>query len=45
MISLKMIGNSDIETNFPHKLLLTGRQFTRLSKASANNLPDNIKLS
>ena len=27
-LSPNMIGNSDVETNFPHKLLLTNRQIT-----------------
>ena len=40
-----MIGNSDDETNFPHKLLLTNRQIQNLRKTFANNLSANIKLS
>ena len=40
-----MIGNSDDETNFPHKLLLTDRKFANLHKAFANNSPVNIQLS
>ena len=28
-----MIGNSDDETNFPHKLLLTNRQVANLRRA------------
>ena len=40
-----MIGNSDDETNFPHKLLLTNRQVKNLRKVFANNLSNNIKLS
>ena len=40
-----MIGNSDDETNFPHKLLLTNRQFVNLRKAFANHISTNIKLS
>ena len=40
-----MIGNSDNETNFPHKLLLTNRQVSSLRKALANLLLTNIKLS
>ena len=40
-----MIGNSDDETNFPHKLLLTNRQITNLRKAFANYLSADIKLS
>ena len=44
-LSLNMIGNSDDETNFPHKLLWTNRQVPNLSKAFANHLSTNIKLS
>ena len=40
-----MIGNSDDETNFPHKLLLTNRQVANLCKAFANYLSTDIKLS
>ena len=40
-----MIGNSDDETNFPHKLLITNRQVANLGKAFANYLLTNIKLS
>ena len=40
-----MIGNSDNETNFPHKLLLTNRQVASLRKAFANYLSTDIKLS
>ena len=43
-LSSNMIGNSD-ETNFPHKLLLTNRQFANLRKAFANHISTNIKLS
>ena len=32
-LSSNIIGNSDDETNFPHKLLLTNRQVTNLCKA------------
>ena len=38
-----MIGNN--ETNFPHVLLLTGRQISSLRKAFANNSSTDIKLS
>ena len=31
-LSSNMIGNSDDETNFPHKLLLTNRQIANLRK-------------
>ena len=44
-LSLNVTGDSKDETNFPHKLLLTGRQGSRLSKAFANNSSANIKLS
>ena len=40
-----MIGNSDDETNFPHKLLVTNRQVANLRKAFANYLSTDIKLS
>ena len=40
-----MIGNSDDETNFPRKLVLTNRQVANLWKAFSNNSSINIKLS
>ena len=40
-----MIGNSDDETNFPHKLFLTNRQVANLRKAFANHTSTDIKLS
>ena len=40
-----MIGNSDDETNFPHKLLLTNRQVANIRKALANHTSTDIKLS
>ena len=40
-----MIGNSNHETSFPHKLLLTNRQVSNLSKAFANKSSTDIKLS
>ena len=40
-----MIGNSDDETNFPHKLLLTNKQITNLRKAFTNHTSTDIKLS
>ena len=40
-----MIGNSNDEHSFPHKLLLTNTQVSRLHKASVNNSSTNIKLS
>ena len=44
-LSSNMIGNSDDETNFPHKILLTNRQVASLRKAFANYLSTDIKLS
>ena len=44
-LSSNMIGNSDDETNFPHKLLLTNRQVASICKAFANYLSTDIKLS
>ena len=44
-LSSNMIGNSDDQTNFPHKLLLTNRQVANLRKAFANNRSTYIKLS
>ena len=40
-----MIGNSNDETNFPHKLLLSNRQVANLRKAFANYLSTDNKLS
>ena len=40
-----MIGKSDDETNFPHKLLLTNRQVVNLRKSFANDLSTHIRLS
>ena len=40
-----MIGNSDDETNFPHKLFLTNRKLTNLREAFANNTSTDINLS
>ena len=44
-LSSNMIGNSDDETNFPYKLLLTSRQVASLRKAFANYLSIDVKLS
>ena len=44
-LSSNMIGNSDDETNSPHKLLVTNRPVTTLRKAFANHAPSDIKLS
>ena len=35
-----MIGNSNDETNFPHKLSLTDTQLSKICKASANGSSD-----
>ena len=40
-----MIGNSNDETNFPHKLLLTDTQVSKILKAFANDSSANIKFS
>ena len=39
------VGNSDNETNFAHKSLLTNRQVANLRKTFANYLSTEIKLS
>ena len=44
-LSSNMIGNSDDEANFSHKLLLTNRQVANLRKAFANHTSTDIKLS
>ena len=44
-LSSNMIGNSDDETNFPHKLVLTNRQVANLRKAFTNHTSADIKLS
>ena len=38
-----MIGNFDVETNFPHKLLLTTRQVANFCKAFVNHLLTDIQ--
>ena len=40
-----MIGNSNDETNFSHKLLLDNTQVSRLREAFANNSSANITIS
>ena len=42
-ILLNVVGESNHENNFPHKLLLTNTQVLKLRKAFANNSSDNIK--
>ena len=44
-ISSNMIGDSNDEANFPHKLLLRNRQVSSIRKAFANHLSTDIKLS
>ena len=44
-LSSNMVGNSDDEFKFPHKLLLTNRQILSLRKAFANHTSVDIKLS
>ena len=42
-LSSNMVGNSNNETTFPHKLLLTNRQILSLRKAFANHTSVDIK--
>ena len=44
-ISSGMVGSSNDNTNFPHKLLLTDRQVANVRKAFANNLSTDVKFS
>ena len=44
-LSSNLIGNSDDETNFPHKLFLTNRQVASLHKAFAKHTSTDTKLS
>ena len=44
-LSLNIVGNSNNESNFPHKLLLTNRQILSLRKTFANHASVDIKLS
>ena len=44
-LSPNMIGDSNDETNFPHKLLLTDRQVSSIRKAFSNNSSVDIKFS
>ena len=44
-LSSNLIGNSNNETNFPHKILLTDEQVSEFRKAFANSLLANIKFS
>ena len=44
-LSSNVIADSNDETNFQHKLLLTETQVSRLHKAFVNNSSVNIQLS
>ena len=44
-ISSKVVGDSNDENNFLHKLLLTNTPVSKLRKAFANGSSANIKLS
>ena len=44
-ISSNMVSNSNDNTNFPHKLLLTNRQVGNIRKAFTNHSSTGIKLS
>ena len=44
-LSSNMVGNSDDESNFPHKLLLTNSQTLGLRKAFNNHTSADIKFS
>ena len=44
-LSSNIIGHSNDEKNFPHKLLLTNTEVLRLRKAFSNGSSANIKLS
>ena len=44
-ISSNVVGDSNDENNFLHKLLLTNTQVSKLRKAFSNNSFANIKLS
>ena len=43
--SSNVVGDSDGETNFLHKLLLTNTQVSKIRKVFANSSSANIKLS
>ena len=44
-ISSNVVGNSNVENNFRHKLILTKTQVSQFRKTFANNFSANIKLS
>ena len=43
-ISLNVVGDPNDENNFPHKLLLTNTQVSKLRKAFTSGSSTNIKL-
>ena len=43
-ISSNVVGDSNDENSFPHKLLLTNTQVLKLRKDFSNNLSANIEL-
>ena len=43
-LSSNLVGNSNDETNFPHKLLSTNTQVTNLRKSFASHLSTDLKL-
>ena len=43
-LSSNVVGDSNDENSFPHKLLLTNMQVSRFRKAFTNNSSANIKL-
>ena len=44
-LSSNVIGDSNDETDFPHKLLLSNTQDSRIRKAFVNDLSANINFS
>ena len=40
---MKLIVNSNVESNFPHKILLTDTQVSKILNAFANGSSANIK--
>ena len=44
-VSSNVASDSNDENNFPHKLVLTNTQVSKLRKALANNYSANINLS
>ena len=44
-LSSNLIGNSNDEITFPHKILLNGTQVSEICKVFANGLSDDLKFS